>query len=29
MKYEVIGWTYCGNDMYPPHNDITASVDKG
>lgn len=27
MKYEVIGWTYCGNDEYPPHEKITAGVD--
>lgn len=27
MKYEVIGWTYCGNDKYSPHENITASVD--
>ncbi len=27
MKYKVIGWTYCGDRMYPPHEYITASVD--
>ncbi|MDE7379897.1 MAG: DUF4279 domain-containing protein [Clostridia bacterium] len=27
MKYEVIGWTHCGNSMYPQHKDITACVD--
>ena len=28
MKYEVIGWTHCGTQMYPPHDAITACVDK-
>lgn len=27
MKYEVIGWTYCGTQTYPPHKYITACVD--
>lgn len=27
MKYEVIGWTYCGTHSYPKHKDITACVD--
>ena len=27
MKYEVIGWTYCGTCKYPPHKHITACVD--
>lgn len=27
MKYEVIGWTYCGDQDYLPHQTITASVD--
>lgn len=27
MKYEVIGWTYCGDQDYPPHEPITACVD--
>lgn len=28
MKYEVIGWTHCGSQTYPPHGDITACVDE-
>lgn len=27
MKYEVIGWTYCGTQAFPEHKDITACVD--
>ena len=27
MKYEVIGWTNCGNQSYPQHKYITACVD--
>ncbi len=27
MKYEVIGWTYCGTQAYTVHKDITVCVD--